>query len=300
MNTYGPVPSPDGKRLFVGGRQSRIEVVRYDSKSKQFVPFILGTSAEGLDFSRDGKWVAYASYPDGILWRSTLDGEHRLQLTHPPMYASLPHWSPDAKRIAFMGYYAGKAQSIFILPADGGPAQQLTNAGNNGDPTWSSDGKYLAYGGYPLDGRQAARRIAVQVLNLTTHEVSTLPKSEGLWSPRWSPNGRYLAALSNDTQTLLVFDFQSQKWTELAKANFGYPTWSRNSEYVYFDTVGADAAFFRVRILDRKIERLVSLKDILRKLGAFGPWTGLAPDDSPLIARDASFDQIYALDWEAP
>jgi WD40 repeat protein len=135
---------------------------------------------------------------------------------------------------------------------------------------------------------------------LTTHQLFTLANSEGLWSPRWSPNGRYLAALSNDAQTVLLFDFQSQKWSELAKANFGYPTWSRHSDYIYFDTVGTDAAFFRVRVRDHKIEPVVSLKDLPRKLGAFGPWTGLAPDDSPLVGRDASFDQIYTLDWDAP
>lgn len=300
MNTYGPVPSPDGKRLFVGGRQPRIEVVRYDSRLKRFLPFIAGISAEGLDFSRDGKWVAYSAYPEGTLWRSTINGEHQLQLTTPPIYASLPRWSPDGKRIAFMGYYSGKEQSIFIVPADGGSAQQVSNVANSGDPTWSADGNQLAFGGYPLDEPQASRKIAVQVLNLTTRQVSKLPNSEGLWSPRWSPNGRYLAALSNDTQTLLLFDFQSQTWNELAKANFGYPTWSRNSDYIYFDTIGTDAAFFRVRIRDRKIEQVVTLKDLPRKLGAFGPWTGLAPDDSPLVARDASFDQIYALDWNAP
>jgi serine/threonine protein kinase len=300
MNTYAPVSSPDGKRLFVGGRQSRIEIVRYESRSKQFVPFLSGISAEGLDFSRDGKWVAYGAYPEGTLWRSTIDGEHRLQLTSPPMYASLPRWSPDGKRIAFMGYYSGKAQNIFIVSADGGLPEQVTKTENDGDPTWSPDGNRLAFGGFPLDEREASRKIVVQVLDLTTHKTSTLPNSEGLWSPRWSPNGRYLAALSNDTQRLLLFDFQSKKWSELAKANFGYPTWSRNSEYMYFDTVGSGAGFFRVRIRGHKVELVASLKDLPRKLGAFGPWTGLAPDDSPLVARDASFDQIYALDWDAP
>jgi eukaryotic-like serine/threonine-protein kinase len=300
MSTYGPVPSPDGKRLFVGGRQPRVEIVRYDSKSKEFVPFLAGLSAEGLDLSRDGKWVTYIDYPHATLWRSSVDGQHRLQLTAPPMHAGLPRWSPDGEWIAFMGSYPGKAQSVFVLPANGGQAQQLTHGKNNGDPTWSPDGKSLAFGGYALDELQASRNITVQVLNLTTRQLSTLPKSEGLWSPRWSPNGRFIAALSTDTRTLLVFDFRSQRWTELADANFGYPTWSRDSEYIYFDTVDADPAFFRVRPRDHKIERIVSLRGFPRKFGAFGPWTGMAPDGSPLLARDASFDEIYALHWEAP
>jgi dipeptidyl aminopeptidase/acylaminoacyl peptidase len=58
--TAGPMsfhflrPSPDGKKLFVGASQGRAELVRYDSRSSQFVPFLSGISAGELDFSRDG------------------------------------------------------------------------------------------------------------------------------------------------------------------------------------------------------------------------------------------------------
>src|SRR5438874_944497 len=96
-----------------------------------------------------------------------------------------------------------------------------------------------------LSNNGALAKLDVEVLNLTTRQVSPLPASDGLWSPRWSPDGRYIAALSTDTQTLLLFDFRSQKWTELAKADFGYPVWSHDSKYVYFDTLGKDAAFCR-------------------------------------------------------
>ncbi|HET8967480.1 MAG TPA: hypothetical protein VFN20_14735 [Candidatus Acidoferrum sp.] len=30
-----------------------------------------------------------------------------------------------------------------------------------------------------------------------------------------------------------------------------------------------------------------------------GKWTGLAPDDSPLVLRDTSVEEVYALNWEA-
>lgn len=298
MNTYSPVTTPDNKRLLVGGIQPRIEIVKYDAKSKTFDPFLTGTSAEGLDFSRDGNWVSYVSYPEGTLWRSTLDGRQRLQLTTPTIHANLPRWSPDGKQIAFMANKPEQPPQLFIMRADGGPSEQVTTGENSSyDPTWSADGKSLAFG---RSRRQTQTKLDIEVLNLATRKISPLPASDGLWSPRWSPAGRYIAALSSDTRTLLVFDFASQKWTELAKADFGYPTWSRDSKYIYFDTLGRDAAFFRVRIRDRKLERIVSLTDMRRKMGAFGPWAGLAPDSSPLLARDASFDEIYALDWEAP
>jgi serine/threonine protein kinase/Tol biopolymer transport system component len=292
IDTYAPVPSPDGKRLFFGGHQPRSEMVRYDSKSKAFVPFLSGASVEGLDFSRDGKWVTYVSYPEGTLWRSTVDGEQRLQLTTPPMQAGQPRWSPNGKRIAFMGQYPEKPWRIFMLSAEGGAPEQLTsdkNATGYG-PTWSPDGNSLAF----------ASNVVIHIFDLTTHQVSTLPRSAGLFSPRWSPDGRYIAALSMDSATLLLFNLQSKTWTELAKAIFGYPTWSGDSEYIYVDTYGADSAFFRVRIRDRQIERIVGLKNLPRDVGTLGPWTGLAPDGSPLFQRDASLDEIYALDWDAP
>jgi len=301
MDTYGPVPSPHGMRIFVGGRQPRIELLRYDSKSGTFATFLPGTSAEGLDFSRDGKWVAYVSYPDGTLWRSLTSGEERLQLSTSSLRVSLPRWSPDGRTIAFLGHDPGKPEKIFSVSADGGAVHELISAENVGDPTWSADGSQIAFSNFTPETKQASSKIKVELLNLATHQISKLPGSEGLWSPRWSPDGKHIAALSSDTTRLLLFDLATQHWTELTKAqDFGYPSWSHDSAYIYFDTVGNDAAFFRVRIRDRKMERIVALKDVQRKVGAFGPWTGLAPDDSPLLTRDSSFDEIYALDWEAP
>jgi hypothetical protein len=100
----------------------------------------------------------------------------------------------------------------------------------------------------------------------------------------------------------MLFQLSAQKWTELvALPVVGYPSWSRDGQYLYFDTeFTEDPAFFRVRISDRKLEKLLSLKGMRRFLGELGSWTGLAPDDSPLLARDISSQEIYALDWQAP
>jgi serine/threonine protein kinase len=256
------------------------------------------TDSNPLVVAGGEEFVAYVSYPEGTLWRSTVEGEQRLQLTTPPMHVGLPRWSPDGKRIAFMGQYPGQSWRIFTAPADGGALQQITTGKNStdSDPTWSPDGKSLALGGQSLPGAH----LVIHVLDVTTNQLSVLPHSDGLYSPRWSPDGRYIVALSADSSTLLLFSVQSQTWAELAKASFGNPTWSRDSEYIYIDTLGQEPAFFRVRIRDRKLDRILGIKDVPRSAGTFGPWTGLAPDGSPLIQRDASFDEIYALDWEAP
>ena len=144
----------------------------------------------------------------------------------------------------------------------------------------------------------AAFESGIYLLNLNTHERLTLPGSEGLYSPRWSPDGHYIAAVTADGGSLRLFEVATQKWVELARLPIGYPNWSRDSKFIFFDTGGKEPAFYRVRISDRKVEHLVSLTNI-RRTGTFA-WTGLALDDSPVLLRDAGTDEIYALDWQAP
>ena len=86
---FPPDPSLDGKRLFAIGSQPRGELARFNQKTQQFEPYLSGISAEGVDFSRDGQWVTYVTYPEGSLWRSKADGSERLQLTFPPMQVLL-------------------------------------------------------------------------------------------------------------------------------------------------------------------------------------------------------------------
>ena len=55
----------------------------------------------------------------------------------------------------------------------------------------------------------------------------------------------------------------------------------------------------RARIGDRHAEEVATTKG-MRRIGLFGPWFGIAPDDSPLVMRDVGTHEIYGLDWEAP
>jgi len=298
MNVSTPVPSRDGRRIFIQGWQPRGQLVRYDAKSGQFAPYLSGISAMGLDFSRDGQWVAYNDGTDGTMWRSKVDGTQKLQLVFPPMLAYLPRWSPDGKQIAFFGHPPGEPWQIYVVPAEGGSPELIyRSATNSADPNWSPDGKSLVFGENSLNNQGSA----VYVLDLKTRKATKLPGSDGLFSPRWSPDGRYIAAITLDSLKLLLFDFTTQKWTELANIFVAYPTWSRDSRYLYFDGIlDNQESYFRVQIAGSKLERLFSLKEFQAAGGAFGNWSGLAPDETPLLVRDASIQEIYALDWETP
>jgi hypothetical protein len=100
-----------------------------------------------------------------------------------------------------------------------------------------------------------------------------------------------------------MYTFATKRWEQLLLGkNMDYPTWSRSGEYIhFFDLVEDGTPSYRVRVSDHKLERIgvVSLSRGMAK-GQFGQWTGLAPDDSPLLLHDTSFQEIYALDLQLP
>jgi len=298
-----PLPGRDEKSLFAIGTLNRSELVRYDLHTREFVPYLFGVSAESVAFSRDEEWVTYISYPEGTMWRSRVDGSQRLQLTFPPMRVLVPRWSPDGKQIAFMAYLPGKPWNIYVVSFEGGALKQVLAEDNNqADPNWTSDGNSLVFGGLDID------KLPIRILDLKNKHVSIVPGSAEYYSPRCSPDGRYVAAITSQRPyRLMLFDSHSMRWTELGGFEISYPSWSRDGKYVYFLDWHARRSFMesgrisRVRISDRAVESVVELKKLGRlTVGTVGNWMGLAPGDSPLLSRDISTQEVYSVQWQAP
>ena len=305
--TNGPLtfstvtPGSSGRRIFVQGTQRRGEMVRYDSSSKQFVPFLGGISANDVAFSRDGKWIAYVTIPDYILWRSRIDGSERLQLTYSAA-AALPRWSPDGTRIAYSSAEIGKPWKIFLISAQGGnPEELLPEPLGEMDVTWSPDGQQLAFGRVSSGVSSA---LDIQIVDLKTRKSSSLAGSEGLFSPRWSPDGRYLAAVNEEgSKKERLYDFQLRQWSDWFSEtnNINYPEWTADSRSLVWDNFGtSNPTCRRIKIGEHQPRDLFSLKDFRRYIGMFGAWGGLAPDDSRIFLRDVSAQDIYALDVDLP
>ena len=298
MALSDPVPSKDGKKVFVMGATTRGQLMRYDLKSHRFVPFFGGISAEFASFSKDGQWAAYVSYPDGALWRSKTDGSDPLQLTYSSDYAFVPRWSPDGKEILFWETPVGKLSRMYEVSADGGNPRQLLpdDLTPQQDPNWSPDGSKIVFAGNSNDPASA-----VHILDLKSGKVSTLPGSQGMFSPRWSPDGRYIPALSRDSKTLFMFDLQTQKWVQLATAvTFGWPNWSKDgNSLLVLGRFETGEAVLKVRLSDGKVEQIVDLKNFVFA-GRYGDSLALTPDDSPLMLRDAGTYDVYSLDWQEP
>jgi len=292
LSSLAPAFSPDGRTLFLVGHQMRGELQQFDPRIGQFVRYIDGISAEFVDFSRDGQWVAYVSYPEGTLWRSRVDGTQRLQLTFPPLRAMVPRWSPDGRQIAFNSVGAGGG--LYVIAASGGdPKLAARRRSGELQPSWSPDGAELMYSDAPWNQPQ---KVAVHILHLATGQVETVPGSQGLFAPQWSPDGSHATAMALDGQRIMLFDFATHTWSRLAQGA-GLVRWSADSHWAYYLRYGDNPAIMRVRISDRSAEQVASLNGIRLTGILAGIEFGLTPQGNPLITHDVGIQEVYSLNW---
>jgi Tol biopolymer transport system component len=304
--TFGPLDfaiagiMPDGKKLLVGGYEQRGELVHYDVLSKQFVPFLGGLAAFDVAFSPAGKSIAYVSLLNNTLWTSRSDGGEKIQLTYPPDHAALPRWSPDGKQIAYMGSQLGKPWKAYVISAQGGTAEELLPGNTTeGDPAWSPDGTRIVFStGEPGTGQKSE----IRIIDVKTRQISTLPGSSGLFSQRWCPDGRYLAALNLEeiSKTLRIYDFHTGQWSDWATDPVAveYPAWTADSRYVEYST---DIEVKRIKVGETHPETLFSSKGLHQYSAPdFGAWNDNAADGSRMFLRDVSTQNLYTLDVEFP
>jgi len=188
---------------------------------------------------------------------------------------------------------------LFLVPKNGGNARAVTSDEfTETDPTWSPDGRTLAFGHYHSTD---PRHTFIELFQFETNTISELPGSRGFFAPRWSPDGRYIIAISQGGQKLMLYDVQTKKWRQLTSnpPDFGYLAWSHDSAYIYFDAI-IGSAFYRLRVADAHLERLFSLNIQCSPDQFSSFWSGLGPADEPLFARDIGTQEIYSLDLQLP
>ncbi len=284
------------KKIFADGLILRGELVRFNAKSAQFEPWLGGISAEFVTFSPDGTSVAYVTFPEGILWRANRDGSNPVQLTSSPYYPINPRWSPDGTRILFCSATPAGNTRGYTVGVQGGSPQLVLPADTQDetDANWSPDSRRIVFTSGEW-GRGKSHQV-LKILELASNRIVTMPGSQGMWSPRWSPNGRYIAAMLQDGG-ISIFDFKTGQWHELQKGERDYPSFSSDSRYLYFLADLNGRGVYRVPVTGGNPQRIVDLKEF-RYTGANFLWMGLDPTDTPLLIRDAGSDEIYALTLE--
>src|SRR5262249_870557 len=144
-----------------------------------------------------------------------------------------------------------------------------------GLPTWSPDGTRLVFGDEPPVYGQPVGGEIIHVFDVATRQLSVLPNSGGLWSPRWSPDERFISAQTIVGQQLRIFDRKTETWRELAADHVDNPRWSHDGRYIFYMTEGLVRILKRVRVSDGQIEDLLNAEKYT--LTPYG-WIGLTPD----------------------
>jgi Tol biopolymer transport system component len=297
---------PKSKKVFALGDSAgpenstgtqRLELLRFDARSNEFTPFLPGISATDVDFSRDGKSIAYVRRPDQTLWLGRADGSSARQVELQANFFELPRWSPDGRWLAFMASLPGKPWRIFIVSSSGGiPREASVGTDNQGAPTWSPDGRSLVYGNVECQEEGAC---AIHKINLYTGQEFTVPGSDGLGTARWSPDGRFIAALNPIGHEVLLFDEAKQQWRKVADGVNGNDlSWSADSQYLYASRpAGNQPEILRISVSDAKVETAVDLRSFTALSGQIDTWFALAPDDSLILLRTMSANEIYSLTY---
>jgi len=107
--------------------------------------------------------------------------------------------------------------------------------------------------------------------------------------------------LTADSRQMHLYDFQSQKWSELASGSMGWPEWSADSKSVSYIDSEPQLSYTRVDIKGHKVERVANFEHVRGlNAGRFWSYWGLTPDGSPLFLRNTGIQEIYALDVDFP
>jgi Tol biopolymer transport system component/DNA-binding winged helix-turn-helix (wHTH) protein len=293
-----------GHRIYFIGVNSQIELLQAVPHSAAFNALDQNLSLASLaEYSPDGRWVAWLNSADGYLWRSRVDGSERIQLTAPPLRIFSMKWSPDNKRLALMAEEPGKPWKLYLVDSDGGKLTPLVNQDrdeadrNEADPNWSADGKTLVFGRLPDRMDSETMPKAIYLLDIASRRVTEVPGSVGLFSPRLSPDGRYIVAIRLDQRALLLFDRTTARWTTISSHGAGDPLWSHDGRSVYFqDFLEAGKPIYRVAIPDGRLEQFATISNLRPILASDYRLLSLAPDDLPVVSARTSTVNLYSVD----
>ncbi len=302
MTLGGALPSRDGRSIYVsGGLTRQVDVVRVDPASHQFKPVLPGFSVEDASFSPDRQWMLFTS--GNQMWRSRPDGSDRMQLAGAPPLANIygARWSPDSKQILFESIREDKT-TIHLGSVENASSRQPLPAGPSRHwPDWSPDGQTMVYA-LEQDAREtSAADAGLYLFDFRRGNTTRIPGSDGLTFPRFSPDGRFLAALSADGSMMKLLDRRTQRWSEVARGKvLTFPVWSADSRLYFEDLLVTGEPVYRFQPGSSSPQRIYSFENILQAGAIRCAFLGFAPDGALLVQVNRGGGDIYALSVNLP
>ena len=186
---------------------------------------------------------------------------------------------------------------------DGTSQREITRQKRNLPvPAWSPDGNSLVFDG-DIDEKSEDERISLQLktIDLRNAKVSVIASAKGLGSALWISPDTIIAGNEDQTK-LLMLDVSGGKLTELVSGIIVDWAASPDRKYLYYTTGGTEPKAMRIRLTDHNTEELASLNGLRRALDPIlgGTQISVAPDGSPVFARDIGTEEIYALTIKWP
>jgi DNA-binding winged helix-turn-helix (wHTH) protein/Tol biopolymer transport system component len=300
---YGdPLPSRDPRILYAGGAGGGTEPINsviVDKPSRRAKPFLPELGARELAFSPDGESVLFVS--ENSLWRSRRDGSERYQLikhlTSSPAF--FPRWSPDSKSILFQG----GMDAVYLLAREGGTPQPILAAGKKAySPDWGPDGQRIVFSASEQNVDDSGSQTFLYFYDFRSKQSIRIPDSEGLAEVRWSPDGRFLATISEGSSTLKLYDIKKKQWTEIAHGKLMVmPFWAADSRYVYSqDILEPGEPIYRFMVDHPAKERFYSFEDLLQTDVLRCGFEGFGPDGSLVVKLSRGGFNIYRIQLELP
>jgi Tol biopolymer transport system component len=257
-----------------------------------------------LEFSPDGKRLMGSRGIDNVdLWSVDLERGAVSRITFAASDKA-PAWSPDGKKVYYMSM-RGESAGIWVTPSDGTgqPARLLATTGHHIGV--SPDGRYLAF----------EHRLTDQNLGLL--DLSNPAKAEPLiggsatfgW-PQFSPDGRWLAYISNETGQSQVY-IQSfppgHGKYQVSKDGGRLARWRRDGKELVFVTGSGNVSFYSATVRARGTEIDVAAPVKLFETGmaerAGGGYFALSPDGQRIALNLAGRTQgrplTVMVDWMA-
>jgi len=299
LDFAAPVANLRSSQIYFLGLDAQSKLEHFDTRKSRFVPeddFL--SDASRLQYSRDGKWVVWVDQA-GRAWRAQADGSERIQLTSDSLQVFMAQWSPDGQQIALMAREPRGAWQLYLVPAEGGSIRHLsTGVHNAGDPSWSADGKQIVFGRLnDVMGDEGETR-SLEIMDLATGATATIPGSNSLFSPRWSPDGRYIVALSLDQHQLLLYEVSTKHWRTLAQTTAADPVWASNSASIYFHASLAETQpIYRISIPDGKLQEIANLSSFDDSPTDYF-FSGLTLGDTPVVRSRTATGDLYSLDLD--
>jgi len=294
------IPQQMGSRIFAFSFRPHREMVKIEPGTGRESTLSFDSAAAGASISPNEEMMVYSNWPDGSLWSSRADGSARLRLASPPLRGSEPRWSPNSGEILFTGIREGQARYVYVISADGGSLHAVLPADWEGtEADWSPDGYRIVVN---MRNLKAKKDFALYLVEPTTWAVKELPDSRGLSEPRWSPDGRFIAAVDEAKHHVMLFDVEKKQWSSAGEGDLiGGLEWSRDGAAIYFqDRLEEGESVYRVKMGSPQMEKVFSFSDILKRSASHCFFSGLGRDGTLYVMMERGMTDIYSLDLDLP